>query len=128
MAHTGNHPAEALDGEQDFLIKPTSKLKWADTHGRTAMVGLSVKLHQLLHTFEPHSISQAHGPYTHVLIAAVIGRYIASRRAVLVDRNFKGICMAQNDTLGEIFAIDKFPWDQLHVHLRKHLVLLDIVD
>lgn len=113
--------------EFDPCLVPRRVQEWREAAGKTALVGLSRQLHLLLRTFEPQTISVSPGPYPHNLIAQVFGRYIASKRSILVHPQRKHICMAHRDAIGMIFQVESFPWNEMHIHLRRHLMLMDVI-
>lgn len=124
------HPSLAFDSEPDFdaNLIPKGVLQWQDALGKVALVGFSNQLHQLMRAFDPSVITESPGPYTHRIASNVFGRYIVARRAVLMDPTQRGICIASNDAIGQIFGVDRFPWNDMHKHLRRHMILLDITN
>lgn len=124
------HPSQALDDEPDFDIslQPTTVHQWHDALGRVAQVGLSRQLHQLLRAFDPNTIGESPGPYSHRVVSECFGRYIVSRKSVLMDPTQRGFCIAGNDVIGLMFGSNRFPWNDMHKHLRRHLVLLNVTN
>jgi len=127
-------PRQALDEEPDFDILPEpgklkESLQWQKAVNRTALVGLSRQLHMLLHTFDPVSVGPNPGPYRHNIITQVVSSYIVSHRARLTSPIQKGLCIARNvPEFRLITGQDQFLFSDLAGILRRHLVLLDIVD
>lgn len=127
-------PRQALDDVPDFDIFPEpgkvkTSLHWQQAVNRTAIIGLSRQLHQLLHTFNPTVIGPKPGPYKSSLVTQVVTNYIVSHRARLTNPAQKGFCIARNVPEFRLIAgQDQFLFSDLASILRRHLVLLDIVD
>jgi hypothetical protein len=128
------HSLEAEDPEPDFdispdLLKLKSHLCWADARGRTAMVGLSRPMHALLHQYDPNRIGPTPGPYSHALVADVVSSYVVHHRQVLTNPAFRGYCIATGiPEFRLLVGKDRFLFNELASLVRKHMVLLDIVD
>jgi len=127
-------PRQAMDNGPDFDIAPEpgklkAPLQWQQAVNRTAIVGMSRQLHQLLHTFDPTVIGPNPGPYSSRLVTQAVTTYIVSHRARLTSPEQKGYCLARNVPEFRLIAgQDQFLFSELAGVLRRHLVLLDIVD
>ena len=139
MAHSSSSsptksPRRAEDIVPDFDLKSgvfvyKPGLTWAQAKDKIAMVGLSVLLHQLLHEFDPERIGPSPGPYSHSVIAESFSNYIVTNRQILTDPALRGYLIARRiPELRLIVGQDQFKFNELAPLLRKHLMLLDIVD
>jgi len=128
------HPSNSFDDSPDFDIHPDfNKIKrsigWGNVRTKTAIVGLSRQLHQLLHEFSPDLIDERPGPYRQAIVNEAFSNYIASNKPLLITADQPGTCQAKAiPSLRLILGCDKLPFSQLTTSLKRQLVLLDIVD
>jgi len=132
--------ARAEDDAPDFDIAPDfSKLKssltqehsltWQGAIGKTALVGLSRQLHALLRSHDPEAIGSHPGPYNHAIIVKIFSNYIAHHRHEITDPNRKGVIFPSNiPEFRLIMGRDQLLFSEIADPLRKHLVLLNIID
>jgi len=130
----------AEDDAPDFDIAPDfSKLKssltqehsltWQGAIGKTALVGLSRQLHALLRSHDPEAIGSHPGPYNHAIIVKIFSNYIAHHRHEITDPNRKGVIFPSNiPEFRLLMGKDQLLFSELADPLRRHLVLLDIID
>jgi hypothetical protein len=109
--------------------KIKGSLGWGNVKERTAIIGVSRQLHQLLHDFAPDLIDDRPGPYRQKVVEEAFSRYIASKRLILINPGQPGICQARAiPKLRLILGHDSLPFSHLANSIKKHLVLLDIID
>ena len=132
--------AEAVDEAPDFDISPDparikeaieqpNSLNWQSAIGRTALVGLSRQLHDLLHKHDPAVIGPQPGPYSNAVVTKVFSSYMARNRHQLSRPGESGIIYTSNiPEFRLIMGREQLPFSDLAAVLRRHLVLLDIVD
>ena len=131
---TKPHPAQAIDDEPDFDLAPDlgkikESLTWQKAIGRVALIGLSRQLHQLLHQFDPTKIGPTTGPFRHPKVVDVISSYVVRHRQLLMDPAARGMCQAHRiPEFRLIMGRDQFLFSEMASLIRKHMVLLDIVD
>jgi hypothetical protein len=109
--------------------KIKGSLGWGNVKERTAVIGISRQLHQLLHNFSPDLIDDRPGPYRQKVVEEAFSKYIAHNKATLINPVQPGICQARAiPELRALLGQDSLPFSQLAVSIKKHLVLLDIID
>jgi hypothetical protein len=109
--------------------KIKSSLGWGNVRERTAVIGISRQLHQLLHNFSPDLIDDKPGPYRQKVVEEAFSKYIAHNKVTLINPVQPGICQARAiPELRALLGQDSLPFSQLAVSIKRHLVLLDIID
>jgi hypothetical protein len=109
--------------------KIKGSLGWGNVRERTAVIGISRQLHQLLHNFSPDLIDDRPGPCRQKVVEEAFSKYIAHNKVILINPVQPGICQARAiPELRALLGRDSLPFSQLAVSIKRHLVLLDIID
>jgi hypothetical protein len=127
------HPSKNEDPIPDFDIPRDQYrlevgLDWIDARGKTAVVGMSQQLHDVLRRFDPTRIRPETYPYPHGIISDVLSSYVVHHRQVLTNPFMKGWCIASGvPEFRSLVREDRFLFNELASQIRPHLVLLNIV-
>lgn len=120
--------AEAEKVKEDFLLSPPRHIPWTAPLGRPVTVILSIKLHALLHAFEPSNITSSHGPYPHQVVVRALARYIITNRSrFFLTPSDHITCTIRGDPLEQIFHTPVIKLSDLAKYLRGHLKIAEIL-